>query len=158
MLSLQKFLPSQPKTSVSTVWRDSCRVSCHSCIFRTFLIFTHPGEHWQICSMSKSKYALKTTNIIYAVWLGIYAVSVSHFFGGSFQGGNRSYLRSSCCESLRHTCGIDRIPFHSKHHTLLEPSKMQKLSSHQKNSVWGLNPIKVNSSPTINNYCCPRLF
>jgi hypothetical protein len=40
-------------------------------IFRTFLIFTHPGEHWQICGMSKSKYALKTTKIIYAVWLEI---------------------------------------------------------------------------------------
>jgi len=46
---------------------------------RTFLIFTHPGEHGQICSMSKSKCALKTTNIIYAVWLGIYAVSACHF-------------------------------------------------------------------------------
>ena len=38
--------------------------------------------------MSKSKYALKTTKIIYAVWLeiyaawlGIYAVSVCHLFG-----------------------------------------------------------------------------
>ena len=41
--------------------------------------------------MSKPKYALKTTQIIYAVWLeidavwlGIYGVSVSHFFGGGF--------------------------------------------------------------------------
>ena len=41
--------------------------------------------------MSKPKYALKTTQIIYAVWLeidavwlGTYGVSVSHFFGGGF--------------------------------------------------------------------------
>ena len=61
-------------------------------------IHTHPGEHWQICSMSKSKYAFKTTKLIYTVWLeiyafwlGIYAFSVSHFFGGGFQGGHMSY-------------------------------------------------------------------
>jgi len=48
--------------------------------------------------MSKSKYALKTTQKNYAVWLeiyavelGIYAVSVSHFFGEGFQGGHMSY-------------------------------------------------------------------
>ena len=63
-------------------------------------------------------------------------------------------MRSSCGESLLHTHGIDRIPFHSKHHNLLEPSKIQKLPSHQKSSVWGLTPPKVNCSPNINNYCC----
>ena len=27
---------------------------------------------------------------------------------------------SSCGEGLRRSCGIERIPFHSKHHNLLE--------------------------------------
>ena len=36
-------------------------------------------------------------------------------------------MRSSCGESLRHTCGIERTPFHSKHHNLLEPFKIQSL-------------------------------
>ena len=60
---------------------------------------------------------------------------------------------SWCGESLHHTCGIERIPFHSKHHNLLEPSKIQKLPSHQKSSVWGLAPPKVHFSSNINNYC-----
>ena len=41
-------------------------------------------------------------------------------------------MLSSFAESLRHTCGIERIPFHSKHHNLLEPSNIQKLTSHKK--------------------------
>ena len=63
----------------------------------TFLIFTHSQQHGQICSRSKSKYALKTTKInyavwleIYAVWFGIYAVSVCHFLGRGFQDGHMS--------------------------------------------------------------------
>jgi hypothetical protein len=56
-------------SAVSAKKRDSFHVSCHSCIFRSFLIFAHPRERGQICSTSKSKYTLKTTKLIYAVWL-----------------------------------------------------------------------------------------
>ena len=77
------------------------RIFAGSVAILAFLHFSDihtPWEHGQICSMSKSKYALKAAKInyavwleIYAVWLGIYAVSVCHFFGRGFQAGHMSY-------------------------------------------------------------------
>ena len=167
-MSLQKCLPSQPKTSGSTVWRDSCRVSCHSFIFRTFLIFTHPGEHWQICGMSKCKYALKTTKIIYAVWLeiyaawlGIYAVSVCHLFGRGLYPYQTSE-KSVYPIIISNYCPFIRIYTWIHHYTLLI-SQVSIISMMNPSISMYIIPIPVASNTPIAagvlsavSFLCPK--
>ena len=81
---------------------------------------------------------------IYAVWLGMYAVSVCHVFDRSFQAGRISYaflMRGRPPVELREHHSAQNITICWNHPIT-------------KNSVLGLAPPKANFSPNINNYCC----
>ena len=117
--------------------------------------------------MSKSKYALKTTKIIYAVWLeiyavwleiyavwlGIYAVSVSQFFGGGFQGGHMSYAFFMRRKSPPHLWNLQN-PIPLKTSQFAGTIQNPKTSVSSKKLRLRVGPS--NFSPNINNYCCLR--